>query len=125
MVTQQEHDEATRRGEELVRTEPGAVSVRFNPATRRVTIDLNRGYSLSFSPERAQVLANASAEELAECEITSAGLGIYFPKLDHDMWVPAIVKGRFGNDRWEAAWAEAHAVQACVAQAEQSESAAA
>jgi hypothetical protein len=125
MVTQQEHDEATRRGEELVRDEPGAVSVRFDPATRRVTIDLNRGYSVSFSPERAQVLANASAEDLAECEITSAGLGIYFPKLDHDMWVPAIVKGRFGNDRWEAAWAEAHPVQAYVAQAQQSESAAA
>ncbi len=125
MVTQQEHDEATRRGEELVRDEPGAVSVRFDPATRRVTIDLNRGYSVSFSPERAQVLANASAEDLAECEITSAGLGIYFPKLDHDMWVPAIVKGRFGNDRWEAAWAEAHSMQGLPAPEAQSESAAA
>lgn len=108
MVTQQEHDKAVRRGEEMLRTEPGALAVRFDPAARSIVIELNWGYSISFSPERAQVLSNASAEDLSECELTAAGLGIYFPRLDHDMMVSSIVKGRFGNDRWEAAWAEAH-----------------
>jgi hypothetical protein len=108
MVTQQEHEEATRRGDELVKSEPGAIRARFDPIAGLVVIDLNRGYSISFPPARAQGLENAKSEELAECEITAAGLGIYFPKVDVDLWVPALVKGRFGNDRWEAAWAEAH-----------------
>jgi hypothetical protein len=110
-VTQQEHDAAIRRGEESIRTQPGAIAVHFEPETRRITINLNRGFSVSFPPERAQGLANASNDELSEIEITSAGLGIYFPRLDADLSVPAIVNGRFGNDRWEAAWHDAHPQQ--------------
>jgi len=36
------------------------------------------------------------------------GFGIYFPRIDADLLVAAIAQGRFGNDRWEAAWRAAH-----------------
>ena len=108
MITQQEHDEAVERGQEQIRNNPGAIAVRFDLEHHLVTVDLNRGFSISFSPSRAQGLECATEEELSEIEITSSGLGIYFPKVDVDLWVPGLVKGRFGNDKWEAAWAEAH-----------------
>ncbi|SNT29611.1 Protein of unknown function [Granulicella rosea] len=108
MVTQQEHDEALERGRELIRNNPGAVRVRFDKELRQVIVELNRGFSITFPPERAQGLENASDEDLSEIEINSSGLGIYFPRIDADLWVPALAKGRFGNDRWEAAWAAAH-----------------
>jgi hypothetical protein len=123
--TQQEYVDASRRGEERLRQEPLAIGARYDVGANLIVIELNRGYTLSFHPERAQVLANVSPEQLGEIEVSYPGLSIYFPRLDEDMGIDNMLRGRFGNDRWEAAWAEAHPVQAYVAQAEQSESAAA
>jgi hypothetical protein len=108
MATQREFDEATARGEEMFRTLPRVVAVRFDAQSRLVIVDLHWGYSIAFPPERSQDLHDATPEELAEVEISGPGWSIYFPKLDTDLWVPAMVEGRFGNARWEAAWAEAH-----------------
>jgi hypothetical protein len=41
------------------------------------------------------------------------------------MGIDNMLRGRFGNDRWEAAWAEAHSMQGLPAPEAQSESAAA
>ena len=106
--TDLEHTQAAERGKELIRDNPGAVRVSFDPERRLVVVDLNRGFSIWFAPERAQGLENAINDDLTEVEITSSGLEVYFPKLDVDLWVPALAKGRFGNDRWEAAWAASH-----------------
>jgi hypothetical protein len=108
MVTQQEYDDATKRGDKMYEALPRAIGVRFDANTRTVVVELNRGYSISFSPERAQDLQNATVEDLSEVEVSGPGWGIYFPRIDADLRVPAMVNGRFGNDRWEAAWAEAH-----------------
>ena len=112
MATQQEINEAAERRDETLRRETGAVAVRFDKEARLIVLELNRGFSIYFSPERAQGLENASDEQLAEIEITSSGLGVYFPKLDADFSVPNLVKGRFGNDQWEAAWLAAHPTEA-------------
>ena len=107
MISEQEHEAAAARGEEMYRTLPRPVAVRYDAASRLVEVDLNWGYSIQFPPERAQELENATDDQLAQVEI--AGIwGIYFPAIDADLWVPGLVNGRFGNDRWEAAWREAH-----------------
>ncbi len=108
MVTQQEYDEATKRGDEMYETLPRAVSVRFDPSARRVVVDLNWGYSISFPPERSQELHKASLQDLSEVEISGPGWGIYFPRIDADLWVPGLAKGVFGTKRWEEDWAAAH-----------------
>jgi hypothetical protein len=91
----------------MYRTLPNPVAVRYNRALRLIEVDLNWGYSIQFPPERAQGLERATDEELSQVEIAGVW-GIYFPTIDVDLWVPALVNGRFGNDRWEAAWREAH-----------------
>ena len=61
--------------------------------------------------------AGASAAEvrtpadLAEVEIAGVGFGIYFPRIDADLLVSSIAEGRFGNDRWEAAWLADHPLE--------------
>ncbi len=106
-ISEQEYDAAVERGLEMRRTLPRPIAVRFDPALHRVEVDLNWGYSIHFGPERAQGLEKATDAELAEVEIAGV-FGIYFPKIDVDLWVPGLAKGRFGNDAWEAAWAEVH-----------------
>jgi hypothetical protein len=110
MVTQQEHDEAVARGEEMLRTRPRAVSARFDAQANTVIVDLNWGYSIAFAPERSQELAGAKPEDLAEIEISYPGFAIYFPRIDADLWVPGLAQGIFGTKRWEADWAAAHQI---------------
>jgi len=108
-ISQSEFDEASRRGQERLRRGPVALGAHYDPTANLIVIDLNWGYSFSFPPQRVQGLATAQPQQLAEIEITAAGLGIYFPLLDEDIGVQNMVlEGRFGNDRWEAAWAAAN-----------------
>ncbi len=125
MISEQEHDAAVQRGEEMYRTLPHPIAVRYNSAARVVEVDLNWGYSIQFPPERSQDLANATDEQLSHVEVAGVW-GIYFPEIDADLWVPHLVGGRFGNDRWEEAWRAAHVreEQMCVSpEADRSEAA--
>jgi hypothetical protein len=103
MISEQEHDAAVQLGEEMYRTLPHPIAVRYNSVARLVEVDLNWGYSITFPPERAQDLASATDEQLLHVEVAGVW-GIYFPEIDADLWVPHLVSGRFGNDRWEEAW---------------------
>ncbi|ADW67629.1 DUF2442 domain-containing protein [Granulicella tundricola] len=111
MVTQLEHDEAVERGNEALRTQPRAISARYDAASHRIVVELNTGYSVSFPPERAQGFESANSESLSEVEISFPGFGIHFPKLNADLWVPALARGIFGSKRWETAWLAAHPLE--------------
>jgi hypothetical protein len=56
-----------------------------------------------FSPKRAQGLQEATAAELKTIEITPSGLGIRFPKVDADLYIPALLEGALGSKKWMAA----------------------
>jgi hypothetical protein len=69
----------------------------------RVTVSLNTGIELAFPPSLTEGLAGASPDELADIEISPAGLGLHWPKLDADVYIPALLQGIFGSRRWMAA----------------------
>jgi Protein of unknown function (DUF2442) len=48
-------------------------------------------------------LASGKAAQLAEIEISSAGLGLHWPQLDADVYIPVLLRGVFGSHRWMAA----------------------
>jgi hypothetical protein len=48
-------------------------------------------------------LQHASTDELKPIEVEAFGLGIHFPKLDADLYVPALLEGVLGSKRWMAA----------------------
>jgi hypothetical protein len=54
MLTDEDVLAAEARFEEKQRTMPFAIKARFDALLRRVVIDLNAGWSISFAPERAR-----------------------------------------------------------------------
>jgi hypothetical protein len=81
---------------------PKAVSASYDPRTQRIVIELSSCVEISFSPKDAEKLENASPAELDPIRITASGFGIYFPRLDAGLRVPALLAGRLGSDEWIA-----------------------
>ena len=57
---------------------------------------------VSFSPRDAQGLEEATPLQLQEIEISPSGFGIHFPKLNADLYLPAILQGFLGSRKWMA-----------------------
>lgn len=51
----------------------------------------------------AGTLERAHPADLMDAEITPSGLGIHFPKLDADVYIPALLEGFLGSKHWIAA----------------------
>ncbi len=79
-----------------------AVSARYDRRRSRVVVTLNTGLELAFPTRLAEGLADASADSLADIEISPAGLGLHWPQLDADLYVPGLLQGVFGSKKWIA-----------------------
>jgi Protein of unknown function (DUF2442) len=99
----QEIEAATKRAEERSRREPKAVAARYDTDRDALVVSLSTGAEISFPRANIQGLTQAIPAELAEIEITPPGYGLYFPKLDADLWVPGLIEGVFGSRAWMAA----------------------
>lgn len=100
-ITEQELAAAEARME-ATRTAGHAVSARYDRRRSRVVVALNTGVELTFPARIAEGLADAEPDSLAEIEISPAGLGLHWPKLDADLYVPALLQGVFGSKQWMA-----------------------
>ncbi|HEY1525067.1 MAG TPA: DUF2442 domain-containing protein [Candidatus Angelobacter sp.] len=102
MASLKKFDLATRRGKDIQTFMPRALSVWYDRKNRRIVIELSSNLDVSFSPDNAQGLERAAPSQLEKIEISPSGLGIYFPKLDADLYLPAILEGLFGSKKWMA-----------------------
>ncbi len=93
---------AEARGRKMRETEPRAAAAHYDPAAGRVVIDLANGCAYAFPAQRVQDLQGASEEDLANVEVDGAGFNLHWPKLDVDLYVPALVAGVFGTRAWIA-----------------------
>lgn len=100
-ATDLEIDQAEKRMAAL-REAGRAVSARYDQRSGRVVVNLNTGVQLTFPARLAEGLAGASPEDLRGIEITPSGLGLHWPKLDADIYVPALLQGVFGSENWMA-----------------------
>lgn len=82
---------------------PIAVSARYDRRIGRVVIGLSSGLEIAFKPQDAQGLEQAKPAQLANIEISPAGLGLHFPALEADLYLPALLDGFLGSRRWMAA----------------------
>ena len=74
----------------------------YDDASARITISLSSGLELSFSPKTVQGLEDAQPADLAEIEISPSGLGLYFAKMDTDLYIPSLLHGLLGTEKWMA-----------------------
>jgi hypothetical protein len=102
VVTDAEIRKANRAGRDLLKTAPRAVAARYDRRRDRVVISLVNGVEFTFPPQIAQGLDKAGPSELAAIEIDPDGLGLHWPKLDADLYVPGLLEGAFGSRNWMA-----------------------
>jgi len=96
-------ERANQRARDLQADIPRAVSAHYDAKSGHVVIDLSSKLTLSFSPQDAQGLEKARPSQLDEIQISPSGFGIYFPKLDADLYVPGLLEGFLGSKKWMAA----------------------
>ena len=94
---------ANRRRAERVKATPIATAVHYDRSNNEVVIALSSGLEVASPPTHAQGLKHAKPHQLAKIEITPSGLGIHFPKLDADIYLPALLEDLLGSRRWLAA----------------------
>ncbi len=101
-LTTEEFETAKARGEARMRG-PRAESAHYDAGRNRVIVRLTTGVELGFAPRDVEGLQDASVDDLKVIEVEAFGLGIHFPKLDTDLYVPALLEGVLGSKRWMAA----------------------
>jgi hypothetical protein len=92
------YQKATELGRRLMLRSPLAIAARY--AAGRVHVELNNGCAFVFPVEQTQGLAGAKAADLRTIEIQGSGLGLYWPALEADLYVPSLVKGVLGTKQW-------------------------
>jgi uncharacterized protein DUF2442 len=101
-LTDAEVRQSEKRMKARLKAQPRATSARYDRRGERIVVSLSNGLELGVPVDLAQGLAGARASDLSKIEITPTGLGLHWPRLDADLYVPALLEGVFGSRRWMA-----------------------
>lgn len=99
-ITEEDFNKATDQGARLLARGPLATSVRYSLG--RIHVELDNGCAFVFPASHAQTLSGAKVADLRQIEINAAGLGLHWPSLDADLWLPSLIKGVLGTKQWMA-----------------------
>ena len=102
MARNDEFERATQRGKRQQKSLPRVLSVHYDRKTGLLAIHLSSRLIVAFSPEDAQGLEHARPSQLQNVEISPSGLGIHFPELDADLYIPGLLEGFLGSRKWMA-----------------------
>jgi Protein of unknown function (DUF2442) len=91
---------ASEQGRRLLARGPLATAARY--AAGRIYVELDNGCAFAFPVKHAQGLAGGKATDLRTIEIQASGLSLHWPKIDADLYVPALVKSVLGTQQWMA-----------------------
>jgi hypothetical protein len=103
MATRDEFEISTERAKRRRSRIPAAITAHYDPDDGRIVVSLRNDLDVTFSPRSVEGLENAKPSQLKTIEITPSGYGLHFPKLDADVYLPALLQGILGSTRWMAA----------------------
>jgi hypothetical protein len=95
------NNEAMQRMESL-REEGHVTGVRYNVRSSCLEIKLNTMIEIRFPAALIEGLSEAATKDLRDIEITPSGLGLHWPRLDVDLYIPSLIQGKFGSKSWMA-----------------------
>ena len=98
-----EVEAANKRAAAHLSKTPIATAARYDRRIGRVVIELSTGLSIAFKPREAQGFEHATPAQLTKIEISPSGLGLHFPAIDADIYLPGLLEGFLGSRRWLAA----------------------
>jgi Protein of unknown function (DUF2442) len=84
---------------------PTAIAANYQPQAELIEIHFSNGTRFAFPAHLGQGLEGATAEALADIEITPSGTGLHWEALDADLYIPALLEGIFGSRQWMTALA--------------------
>ena len=99
-ITREKFKAANARGVAAIARGPLARSARYDYRRRLIVITLEGGCEFAFPAALAQGLADAPRSKLTKIKISPNGLGLHWPLLDADLYVPGLIEGAFGSHRW-------------------------
>lgn len=79
-----------------------AISAHYDTASERIVLGLSTGIEIAIPATRIEGLSAATKDARSEIEISEAGLGLYWPQLDVDVYMPGLLQGIFGSRQWMA-----------------------
>jgi protein involved in temperature-dependent protein secretion len=98
-----EHDLAqAEKRMQAIREDGYALSAWYDRRSERVVIELSTGIQVAIPAARIEGLAEKTPADLTDIEISPAGLGLHWPRLDVDVYLPSLMNGVFGSRRWMA-----------------------
>jgi hypothetical protein len=102
-IDQATFEAAQKRAADKLNKTPTAVAAHYDAAAHKIVVELSSGLGLTFSPKNVQGLETASPSDLQPISIAPFGLGLHFPKLDADVYLPSLLDGLLGSKKWMAA----------------------
>jgi hypothetical protein len=99
-ITKDQFKAANARGAAALARGPIARAVRYDSRRGLIVITLDGGCEFAFPVAVTEGLADAPRSKLAKIEISPNGLGLHWPLLDADLYVPGLIEGPFGSRRW-------------------------
>ena len=99
-ITKDQFKAANARGAAAVARGPIAKAARYDSRRGLIVITLEGGCEFAFPVALAEGLADAPRSKLRKIKISPNGLGLHWPLLDADLYVPGLIEGVFGSRRW-------------------------
>jgi len=78
------------------------VTYRPEPGLDLFVFTLSDGRRLVFPRENLQALKDSTPEQAADFKVSLHGTSIWWPQLDEGHYLPNMLEGRTGNDKWMA-----------------------
>ncbi len=101
-LTTEQFEAAKVRGEARL-CGPRAERAHYDAGRGRMIVRLTTSVEIGFAPQNAEGLQNAKRDDLPVIEVNAFGLGIYFPRLNADFYVRALLEGALGSKAWMTA----------------------
>jgi hypothetical protein len=101
-LTDTEFEEANRRAAEMRSAFPTVDTVRYDHSIERIVVTFASGVHIGFPPGVVVGLETAGPDDFEGAEISPSGLGVHFPKIDADIYLPALLEDLLRAKGWFA-----------------------
>jgi hypothetical protein len=99
MTTDERIDAALERAHNAP-AEPTIIQVHYHRGIEVFELKLSDGRRLVYPRENLQAVAGATPEQAAQFVIGPFGTDIWWPELDEGHYLPNMLEGRTGNEKW-------------------------
>jgi hypothetical protein len=99
-TTDAEIDAALERARQYAKYDRRVVKATYSKASKRLRLVLDDGVTCSIPRQLIQGLAGADEKDLCRIQVLGDGTGLLWPVLDVAHYVPALLQGVYGSEKW-------------------------